>query len=104
MSSTRESADDNEARHQQFLRNEAAKKAATTKPSKKKVKREDSRPECDVKRDELWNLIHDFAKAEVDDSWKGGGDPNDESLIEAELEVATLRLQRYIDKLFPAEE
>jgi hypothetical protein len=44
-------------------------------------------------------LIDAHVQAQIADSWKGGGDPNDIPLIEAEAEVARLKLERFINKL-----
>lgn len=55
-------------------------------------------------RNELSTLIVDFVAANEADSWKGGGDGRDVPLIEAELEVAHLKLERALDRLFPLED
>lgn len=45
----------------------------------------------------LEELITAFADAQESDSWKGGGDPEYIPVIEAELELAKLKLRTHID-------
>lgn len=47
----------------------------------------------------LPDLIAAYAAAVVADSWKGGGDPADYPVIEAELELAKAKLETHIAKL-----
>jgi hypothetical protein len=44
-------------------------------------------------------LVAAYADASIADSWKGGGDPSDVPIIEKELELATLKLNRHIDMM-----
>lgn len=48
------------------------------------------------KWEQLGTLIAEYAEAYVADSWKGGGDPESIPLIEAQLEVARLKLEEHI--------
>lgn len=52
-----------------------------------------------LKWSKLEELIGKYADAVVADSWKGGGDPQDIPLVEAQLLVAKLELERYIELL-----
>lgn len=47
----------------------------------------------------LNGLIHKLIQAEVTDSWKGGGDPQDIPIIEAELKIARLQVKKYLQEL-----
>jgi len=47
----------------------------------------------------LRKRIKRYANAKIDDSWKGGGDPNDIPEIERELRVAKQNLDNYINRL-----
>lgn len=47
----------------------------------------------------LNKLVRDLVQAEVADSWKGGGDPGDIEVIEAELALAKARFSSYVRKL-----
>ena len=49
--------------------------------------------------EQLRVAILQHVNAQVAESWKGGGDPADVPLIEAEAQVAMLRLERLIDQL-----
>ena len=53
----------------------------------------------DQQAQQLHTLIAAYVEAQIADSWKGGGDPNDIPIIEAEAEVAKLKLERFIAKL-----
>lgn len=48
---------------------------------------------------ELMQLVREYAEAETADSWKGGGDPVDIPLIEAQLELARVRLEAHVTKM-----
>lgn len=50
-------------------------------------------------RRRLVTLLHKYAQAIVNDSWKGGGDPADIPEIEAELINAKRNLDHYLDIL-----
>lgn len=45
---------------------------------------------------ELRKRIAKLVKAEVADSWKGGGNPADKPIIEEDLRIANKRLREYI--------
>lgn len=47
----------------------------------------------------LEELCQQLADAQEADSWKGGGDPEAIPVIEAELELAKLKLRTHIDKM-----
>jgi hypothetical protein len=47
----------------------------------------------------LVELIQELVKAEIQDSWKGGGDPLDVPIIEEELREAQENLSNYIEEL-----
>lgn len=47
----------------------------------------------------LVKLIERYRDAEVEDSWKGGGDPADIPYIEEELRLARSALEQYIVQL-----
>lgn len=46
----------------------------------------------------LYTLITELVVAEVEDSWKGGGDPKDIPAIEADLKIARLDLENYLQR------
>ena len=46
----------------------------------------------------LMRHIGRVIQAELDDSWKGGGDPDDHEEIEAELEDARTDLAKYLEE------
>jgi hypothetical protein len=52
---------------------------------------------------DAWNTLEELcqglADAQEADSWKGGGDPDAIPIIEAELELAKLKLRTHIDKM-----
>jgi hypothetical protein len=56
-----------------------------------------------VKVDEMWErlseLTDEFAAAAIADSWKGGGDPLDGPVIEAELLKTKYALEAHISKI-----
>ena len=68
----------------------------TTKKKERKPTRRDAEV---VMFTELKSLISDFAAVSVAESWKGGGDPADVSVLEARLTLATLRLEAHIQKM-----
>lgn len=47
----------------------------------------------------LEELCQQLADAQEADSWKGGGDPEAIPIIEAELELAKLKLRTHIDSM-----
>ncbi len=47
----------------------------------------------------LNELIAAYAQAGIDDSWKGEGDPADNDVIKAKLELALARLNSHIEKM-----
>lgn len=49
--------------------------------------------------EELHRLIRSLVRAEVADSWKGGGYPDDIPIIEGELKAARIRIKLYINRL-----
>ena len=49
--------------------------------------------------DHLVNLISDYVSASIDDSWKGGGDPAEIPEIEANLALASKKLNEYLTLL-----
>lgn len=55
------------------------------------------------KKDTDWTklrkLIAEYAEAYVEDSWKGGGDPESYEEIELRLQLTTLQLNMHIDKM-----
>lgn len=67
-------------------------KAKATRKSKKKAPT--------VSRyDVLRSLIYQYAEAHEADSWKGGGDPADVPVIEANLALAYARMNRHIEDM-----
>jgi len=48
---------------------------------------------------QLSELIKKHVDAQVADSWKGGGDPSDIPIIEAEAELARVKLIAFIERL-----
>lgn len=46
-------------------------------------------------------VVRRLVRAEVADSWKGGGDPSDIPAIEQELKQAKGALDRAIDRVIP---
>jgi len=50
-----------------------------------------------------WNalraLINEYVEAEVADSWKGGGDPADAPVVEANLALALAKLNAHIERM-----
>ena len=50
-------------------------------------------------RTKLERLIRRACNAELDDSWKGGGDPADWPAITRELRKARLALKAFLDEL-----
>jgi hypothetical protein len=68
-------------------------------PSRKKHERLVRNAEIKNKNDTvsgLENCIADYASAMVADSWKGGGDPGDIPVIEAQLESARAMMNRHL--------
>lgn len=51
----------------------------------------------DARWDTLEELCQALADAQQADSWKGGGDPDAIPIIEAELELAKMKLRVHID-------
>lgn len=47
----------------------------------------------------LVRMIQEYADAQEADSWKGGSDPEDMPVREAELKLARIQLQRHIEKM-----
>lgn len=52
-----------------------------------------------VQANALVRRISAYTQASLDDSWKGGGDPDDKPEIELELKRATRELNKYIQSL-----
>ena len=50
-------------------------------------------------RNKLVRRINKLIKAEIEDSWKGGGDPADIPIIEVEVKFARERLMHELDRL-----
>lgn len=48
---------------------------------------------------ELARLIQAYADAQEADSWKGGGDPADTLVIEAQLQLARVQLTAHVEKM-----
>lgn len=44
-------------------------------------------------------LVRELIEAEITNSWKGGGDPQDTPEIEADLVKARIKLATYLDHL-----
>jgi len=69
-------------------------------PIKKRKAKKGVRP---ADRDQDWDTLEELcqrlADAQQEDSWKGGGDPDAIPIIEAELELAKLKLRTHIDKM-----
>ena len=57
----------------------------------------------DKERDRLVRAIERYARARVDNSWKGGGDPDDIPRIERRLKRASADLNKLIDELHHGE-
>lgn len=51
----------------------------------------------------LRRAISRYVNARLDDSWKGGGDPDDIPRIEAALKAAAKQLDTVIRQVFPEE-
>ena len=47
----------------------------------------------------LSDLVAEFARASVAESWKGGGDPFDVPVIETELALAATKLDLFIARI-----
>lgn len=73
-------------------------KLGSAKPQTKEVVRVESSLSSD-QASRLHELISELVAAEVADSWKGGGDPVDVPVVEAELALAKANLVNFIAKL-----
>lgn len=49
--------------------------------------------------DVLMEHIEIYKEAAIKESWSGGGDPTDVPLLEAELELATLKLEKHVQQM-----
>lgn len=47
----------------------------------------------------LRTLIGEFAQAAIAESWKGGGDPAEMPVFEAQLKLAETKLDAYIERM-----
>lgn len=47
----------------------------------------------------LMALIQEYTEAAIQESWKGGGDPADIPILEAELELSRSKLNRHMEKM-----
>lgn len=66
---------------------------------RKKTKQKTPKKQAPDKWNKLLQLIAEFADATVQDSWKGGGDPEERPLREVELELARIKLEVHISQM-----
>jgi hypothetical protein len=71
------------------------KKTSITRASQEKAAKEVKVSSWDTLR----TLIVEYAEAYVADSWKGGGDPADFEVVEAQFKLALAQLNAHIDKM-----
>lgn len=69
------------------------------KPVKREGRQANKDPGDKHRWETLEELIQQLADAQEADSWKGGGDPEYIPVIEAELELAKLKLRTHIDHM-----
>lgn len=81
----------------QRKRNENLEVARARKSVQTIHKRKD--PGVEHRWETLEELCQQLADAQEADSWKGGGDPDAIPVIEAELELAKLKLRTHIDSM-----
>ena len=82
---------------------DCTKEAEVKRKGTEGKRREKRRKVKDVRlalKSDLHNLIHEYTDHAIAESWKGGGDPADIPVLEAQLELARTKLERHIDKVF----